>query len=147
MYKHSNLHKKHLRYYKQLMKQDKLICAVCNKLLPNESVLKKHLRIHVQGERAKQKVPCDTCGKFIGRFCMKVRERSLFKAIFRFQRSEILPPFDGSTAKTYPLCALKFGPPKTYQIAPLNLLPLKFPYSPTAAWAAYSIVVIKQNSW
>ncbi len=74
LYKHTNLHKKHQRYYKQLMKQDKLICAVCNKLLPNESVLKKHLPVHVQGERAKQKVPCDTCGKFIGRFCMKVSE-------------------------------------------------------------------------
>ncbi len=68
---HIKLHKKHLKYYKLLMKQDELTCTECKKILPSEKKLMAHKLAH-NNPSSKQKVPCEVCGLILSLGSMKV---------------------------------------------------------------------------
>ena len=82
LYKHTKLHKRHLRYYKLLTNQDKLTCKECNKLFPSEAILKRHSVVHVKGYTSNEKqgytstekprVPCEICGQILSFYSIKV---------------------------------------------------------------------------
>ena len=75
---HTKVHKKHLKYYKLLMKQDDLTCSQCKKILPSEEALKRHKMVHNNPSR-KQKVPCEVCGQILSFGSMKVITTMSFK--------------------------------------------------------------------